>query len=67
VEAVVSAAAVAATLLILCGCVVWGCIVDHLRHHHYSRDADALERQRALLREIRRHTIHQHRSSHDDT
>jgi hypothetical protein len=48
---------VAITLLLVSGAVVWGCIVDHLRHldDRGNRDDDHYDHHRALLREIRRH------------
>jgi hypothetical protein len=53
-----SAAAVAVTLLILSAGVVWGVVVDHLHHldERANRDADRDDHDRALMREIRRHT-----------
>jgi hypothetical protein len=54
----VSAVAVAIVLLILAASVVWGCVVDWLRHvdDRHNRDEDDADHHRALMRELRRHT-----------
>jgi hypothetical protein len=54
---------VAITLLLLSGAVVWGCIVDHLRHigDRVDRSDDHYDHHRALMREIRRHATNQQR------
>jgi hypothetical protein len=58
-----SAAAVAVALLLLAGGVVWGCVVDHLRHidQRRHRDADEHDHHRALMKELRRHDDQQAR------
>lgn len=58
-----SAAAVTVALFLLAAGVIWGVIVDWLRHldDNGNRDADTVDHHRALIREIRRHTDQQAR------
>jgi hypothetical protein len=52
-----SAAAVAVSLLLLAGGVIWGCIVDYLRTRDNRRahEQDEQDEHRRLMRDLRRH------------
>jgi hypothetical protein len=54
---------IAVALLLLAAAVVWGCIVDHLRHigDRVDRSDDHYDHHRALMREIRQHAERQAR------
>jgi hypothetical protein len=52
---------VAVALFLLAAGVVWGCVVDHMRHidQRRNRDADEQDHHTALMREVRRHADEQ--------